>query len=191
MAVKRRSFTRALRYYYHRLFPRHEGSVAVATSVFLGVFIGVLPTLGVALVLTAIAAQIARVPKGPGLLASFIAIPPTLFFFFYPLGYFGVGLPLLQPADVDFEFLGEVERLSMVNAGEIATRLWRDARGHLIAFLVGMVIVAATTGALAFAATFMIMERKRRAREARRRLRRAERAEAEARAARQEMAEGR
>lgn len=147
----------------------------MAVSVFLGVWIGLMPTLGVALVLTAIAAQIARVPKGPGLLASFIAVPPTLFFFFYPLGYFGVGLPLVQPATLDFDFLAEVERLNLMNAGAIAERLWQDARGHLIAFMVGMIVVATGTGLLAFAGTYTIMERKRRARLERRRQRRLER----------------
>jgi uncharacterized protein (DUF2062 family) len=175
MAVKRRRLSRTLKYYYHRLFPRHERSIPVATSVFLGVFIGLLPTLGIALILTAIAAQIARVPKGPGLLSSFIAVPPTLFFFFYPLGYFGVGLPLMNPPAVDFDFLAEIQQLNMMNAGDIASRLWTDARGHLVAFLVGMVIVAGGTGALAFAATYGIMEHKRKKRLARRLQRRLER----------------
>jgi uncharacterized protein (DUF2062 family) len=190
MARRRRSISRTLRYYYHRLFPRHEGSVAVATSVFLGVFIGVMPTLGIALILTAIACQLARVPKGPGLLASFIAVPPTLFFFFYPLGYFGVGIPLMHPPALHFEFLAEIERLSMVNVAEIAGRLWRDAREHLIAFLVGMTVVAFVTGVVAFIATFLVMERKRRRRETRRRLRRAERTEALERAQMREAAGG-
>ena len=48
----------------------------------------------VALFLTALAAYALRVPKGPALLSSFVATPPTLFLGFYPLGYFGVGLPM-------------------------------------------------------------------------------------------------
>jgi uncharacterized protein (DUF2062 family) len=175
MAVKRRSLSRTLRYYYHRVFPRHERSLPVAISVAIGVWIGVFPTIGVAILLTALVAQIARVPKAPGILASFIAIPPTLFFFFYPLGYFGVGLPLLDPPQLDFEFLAEIEKLNMANAGEIAGRLWRDAREHLIAFVVGMAIVATVTAAISFVVAYLVMEQKRRRREARRRMRRIER----------------
>jgi uncharacterized protein (DUF2062 family) len=172
MAVeRRRNFRRRLKYYYHRLFPRHERSLSVAISVFLGVFIGVLPTLGIALVLTAIAAQLAGVPKGPGLLASFIAVPPTLFFFFYPLGYFGVGLPLVQPPAVSFDFLEQVSGMSLFTVGEVLTRLWTHARGHVLAFLVGMLVVAAASGLIAFAATYFVMEQKRKLRAARRRAR--------------------
>jgi len=178
MAVKR-SWRRTARYFYHRLFPRHERSLPVAFSVFLGVFIGLLPTLGIALVLTAIAAQLFRVPKGPGLLASFIAVPPTLFLFFYPLGYFVVGLPLMHPPSVDFDFLHEVQRMNLMNVGEISGHLWRDARGHLAAFLVGMTVVAGVTGALAFAATYAMMEHKRRLRAERRRRAREARSERE------------
>ena len=174
MAVKRRSLSRTLRYYYHRLFPRHERAAPVAVSVFLGVWIGLMPTRGVALILTAIAAQIARVPKGPGLLASFIAIPPTLFLFFYPVGY-GIGLWLVQPSGVDFDFLGQVQKLNLMNAGDVAAELWTVASGHVIAFVVGMVVVATGTGLLAFAGTYVIMERKRRLRLERRRQRRLER----------------
>ncbi len=168
MAPKRRSLSRTLRYAYHRVFPRHERSSAVALSVALGVFIGVLPTLGVALLLTALAAQLLRVPKGPGLLASFIAIPPTLFFFFYPLGYFGVGLPLLRPPALQFDFLDEFATLTLLNVGEVSTRLWTEAQGHVIAFLVGMFIVAGVTALIAYAVTYAIMEKKRRTRAARR-----------------------
>lgn len=142
----------------------------MAFSVFLGVFIGLLPTLGIALIITAIVAQLFRVPKGPGLLASFIAIPPTLFLFFYPLGYFAIGLPLVKPPSVDFDFLAEIERMNLMTVGDVASHLWQNARGHLLAFLVGMTIVAAVTGILAFIATYVVMENKRKLRSERRRL---------------------
>jgi uncharacterized protein (DUF2062 family) len=174
MARRRRELSRTLRYFYHRVFPRRERSLPVALSVAIGVWIGVFPTIGVALLLTLVATQLARVPKGPGLLASFIAIPPTLFFFFYPLGYFGVGLPLVRPASLSFSFLGEVQRLTLMNAGEVTLRLWHDARDHLLAFVLGMAIVATITAALAFVVAYLVMERKRRAHEQRRRLRRAQ-----------------
>lgn len=166
MAIKRRSLSRTLRYYLHRLFPRHERSVDVATSVALGIGIGILPTLGVALFLTALAAHLARVPKGPGLVASFVATPPTLFLFFYPLAYLGVGLPLVRPAPTSFDFLAEVQTLTLLNAGAVATHLWHDARDHVIAFLVGVCVVAAVTAGIGFALGYAIMERKLEARRA-------------------------
>ncbi len=169
MAPKRRSLSRTLRYLYHRLFPRHERSSSVALSVALGVFIGVLPTLGIALLLTALVAQVLRIPKGPGLAASFIAIPPTLFFFFYPLGYFAVGLPLVRPPTLSFDFLDEFKKLTLMNVTEVSSRLWNDAQDHVIAFLLGMLIVASVSGLIAFALTYTVMEKKQRARIERRR----------------------
>jgi uncharacterized protein (DUF2062 family) len=163
-STRRRSLSRTLRYYLHRLFPRHERSSDVAISVALGIWIAVLPTLGVALFLTALAAHLARVPKGPALVASFVATPPTLFFFFWPLGYLGVGLPLVRPAEASFDVLAELQRLTLLNAGSIVTHLWHDARGHVIAFLLGVSIVAAVTAAIGAALGYAIMERKLRAR---------------------------
>jgi uncharacterized protein (DUF2062 family) len=161
---KRRRFSRTLRYYSHRVLPRHESSAAVATSVAIGIWIAVLPTLGIALGLTVLAAHIARVPKGPGLMSSFVATPPTLFLLFYPLAYFGVGLPLLAPPALSFDFLGEVQKLTLSNAGEIGARLWQDARGHVIAFMVGVLVVATVTAALGYAASYALMEQRRRTR---------------------------
>jgi uncharacterized protein (DUF2062 family) len=160
MAARRRNLSRTLRFYLHRLFPRHEDSHSVATSVALGIWIAVLPTLGVALALTVLAAHLARVPKGPGLVASFVATPPTLFLFFYPLAYFKVGLPLVKPPPASFDFLHEVQKLSLANAGDLSTRLWRDAQGHVIAFLVGVFVVATVSAALGYALSFAIMQRK-------------------------------
>jgi uncharacterized protein (DUF2062 family) len=160
MAAKRRTLSRTLRYFLHRLFPRHETSAAVGLSVALGIWIAVLPTLGVALPLTALAAHAARVPKGPALVASFVATPPTLFFIFYPLAYFQVGLPLLRPPQLSFDFMAEVQKLTLVNAPEMAARLWHDARGHVIAFLLGTLIVATITAALGFAVSHVVMARK-------------------------------
>ncbi len=163
-AAKRRSLSRTLRFHSYRLLPRHESSAAVALSVAIGIWIAVLPTLGIALGLTVLAAHIARVPKGPGLVASFVATPPTLFFIFYPLAYFGVGLPLVRPPRLGFDFLGEIRKLSLSNASEVGSRLWHDARGHVIAFLVGVVVVATITAALGYAVSYAVMEHRRRVR---------------------------
>jgi len=163
-----RHWTRTVKYYYHRLFPRHERSLSVAISVFLGVFIGLMPTLGIALLLTAIAAHVCKVPKGPAMLASFIAIPPTLILFFYPLGYFGVGLPLVRPRKVDFDFLARVQDVSLLTIAEVGEQLWHHAFGHLMAFLVGMTIVSLGFGLLGAGLTYVIMELKRKNRAERR-----------------------
>jgi uncharacterized protein (DUF2062 family) len=160
MAAKRRTFSRTLRYALHRLFPRHETAHSVGMSVALGIWIAVLPTLGIALPLTALAAYAARVPKGPALLASFVATPPTLFFIFYPLAYFQVGLPLLAPPLLSFDFMAEIQKLTLVNAPDVAGRLWHDARGHVLAFLFGTLIVATITALLGYAISFVIMQRK-------------------------------
>jgi len=146
------------------MLPRHESSARVAWSVALGIWIAVLPTLGVALALTVLAAHLARVPKGPALVSSFVATPPTLFLFFYPVAYFGVGLPLVRPPAAEFDFLAEIQKLDLNNASEVTSRLWHDARGHVIAFLLGVVLVATITAALGFAASYFVMERRRRAR---------------------------
>ena len=169
MASQRRTFSRTLRYFLHRLFPRHESAAAVGISVALGIWIAVLPTLGIALPLTALAAHLARVPKGPALVSSFVATPPTLFFIFYPLAYFQVGLPLLKPPPLAFDFLAEFQRLTLVNAPEVAGRLWHDAREHMIALLFGTVIVATVTATLGFASAYLVMQRKLERRRAQRR----------------------
>lgn len=153
-------YRRALRYYYHRAFPRHQKPAPVAWSVFWGVFIGVLPTLGIAVGLTMLVTALFRLPKTPGVVASFIAIPPTLFFFFYPVGYFLVGVPIVQPAAIDYDFLDVFGSLTLGNLGEVGSMLWRTASGHVKAFLVGMTIVATITGALCFALTMVIMRRR-------------------------------
>lgn len=173
MAAKRRTFSRTLRYALHRLFPRHETAGAVGLSVAIGIWIAVLPTLGIALPLTALAAHATRVPKGPALLSSFVATPPTLFFIFYPLAYFQVGLPLLKPPQLSFDFMAEVRTLTLVNATDVAARLWHDARGHVIAFLLGTLVVATITAALGYALSYVIMERKLERRRARRALKQA------------------
>jgi len=160
-ALKEPKYRRALRYYYHRVFPRHQAPLPVAMSVFLGVFIGVLPTLGVAIALTLAATAMFKLPKTPGVVASFIAIPPTLFLFFYPVGYFLVGVPLLRPKAIDFDFLEVIGGLTLANVGEVGGKLWATASDHVLAFLVGMTIMAALTGAVCFALTFVVMKQRR------------------------------
>lgn len=143
----RPSFRQRLRELYRALFPQGQSPIRIASSVFVGVFIGVLPTLGFALPLTALVAGLCRLPKGPAMVASFVATPPTLFLFFYPLGYF-VGRSILTPAEVRIRLLDEMRQLTLLTAGDVVSRLWADARMHVLAFLLGMTIVALVTAVL-------------------------------------------
>ena len=126
---------RTYRYYYHRMFPRRRSPHEVAMSVFLGVFIGVLPTIGVAIPLTVLGCHLFRVPKIPGVLSSFIAIPPTLFFFFYPLGL-TTGSLILKPVPIEFDFLEKFSELNLSNIGPTLGFLLKQAGGHFYAFFI-------------------------------------------------------
>lgn len=141
------------------LFPEGQGALAVTASVFLGVFIGVLPTIGFALPLTVLATSLCRVPKGPGLVASFIATPPTLFLLFFPSGYF-LGLRLLHPPDAHVALLDELRHVTLFTVSEVVSRLWLDAKPHLLAFGVGIAIVSLITALLVSALTYWIVRRR-------------------------------
>lgn len=152
---------RLARQYQEKLFPANQSPLLISVSVFVGVFIGVLPTLGVALPLTWVATTLCRLPKGPALIASFVATPPTLFLFFYPLGYFGIGLPLLQPPGIDFDFLALVQGLGALHGHALLTELWTAAKWHVVAFMAGMTIVASVTGVLCAGAVLVVVKRRR------------------------------
>ena len=154
--MPRASLRQRLRELYRALFPEGQHPALTALSVFVGVFIGVLPTLGFALPLTALVASLSRLPRGPALVASFVATPPTLFLFFYPLGYF-IGRLLLQPPVVRVELLEEMSRITFFTAGDVLGRLWVDARLHVLAFLLGMTLVALVTGTLIALLCYWIM----------------------------------
>jgi uncharacterized protein (DUF2062 family) len=151
-----------LRTFYRALFPKGQSAVMVAVSVFLGVSIGVFPTIGFALPLTAFATGLFRLPKGPGLVASFVATPPTLFMFFYPLGYL-LGKELTAPPAVDVQLLAELQRLAPSTMRVILGGLWRDARPHVLAFVIGMIIVSLMTAFIVAAASYWIILRRNRA----------------------------
>src|SRR5574344_741302 len=133
---------RIARIYFNRMFPRRHDAYKVAFSVAVGVFIGIWPTLGIALILTVAACAALRLPKVPGLVASFIANPLTQFGFFYPAGYI-TGSWILKPKHISFDFLHQLEGLSFSNFKEVLSYLWVNAADHLLAFLLGITIVAA------------------------------------------------
>ena len=154
-------FKRISRIYYNRMFPKRMDAFLVSLSVFFGVFIGIWPTIGVAIILTVAVCALFRLPKVPGVVASFVANPLTQFGFFYPAGYF-IGKKILQPAQISFDFLKEIEGVSFRNVTEVVSKLWNEAAGHLFAFLLGITIVAFVFGlAFGIAAYFIVSYRKR------------------------------
>lgn len=155
-------FKRISRVYFNRMFPKRMDAFLVSLSVFAGVFIGIWPTIGVAIILTVAVCALFRLPKVPGVVASFIANPLTQFGFFYPAGYF-IGKKILQPAQISFDFLKEIESVSFRNVTDVVSKLWTEAAGHLLAFLLGITIVAFVFGLVfGIAAYFIVSYRKRR-----------------------------
>jgi uncharacterized protein (DUF2062 family) len=144
---------------YRALFPEGQSAFVVAASIFVGVFIAVLPTFGVALPLTVLATAFLRVPKGPGLIASFIATPPTLLFFFYPIAYL-LGEWLTVTHKSGTAMLTEVQELAPLSLSDLFTKA--DQTGtHVAAFLIGTLIVALFTAALVSAVCYLILTRRR------------------------------
>ncbi|MCQ2055569.1 MAG: DUF1015 family protein [Fibrobacter sp.] len=149
-------YKRLSRIYYNRMFPRRMDALKVASSVFIGVFIGIWPTIGFAIILTVAICALFRLPKVPGVIADFVANPVTQFGLFYPGGYY-IGCKIVQPAKITFDFLGEFERMSIKNCGVIIKNLWVNAADHLIAFMVGITIVAAVVGFMFFLLAYFIV----------------------------------
>lgn len=153
--------SRVFRIYFNRMFPKRMDAYAVAGSVAIGVFIGVWPTLGVALILTVAICALLKLPKVPGVIASFVANPVTQFGFFYPAGYF-LGSAIIKPEKISFDFLQELEGLSFKNCSTIFSKLWNEAFWHLIAFLVGITLVALIFAIIFWViAYFVVVYRKR------------------------------
>lgn len=149
-------YKRLSRIYYNRMFPRRHDALEVAWSVFVGVFIGVSPTFGVAIIMTVATCALFKLPKVPGVIADFVANPVTQFGFFYPAGY-ALGCAIVQPEAISFDFLKEFEQVSWSNFGTIMGNLWHNASGHLFAFLVGIEIIATITGFIFFFIAYFVV----------------------------------
>jgi uncharacterized protein (DUF2062 family) len=145
--------------FFPLLFPANRGPRAIAASVFLGVFVGVLPTTGFALPLTAALAALLRIPHGPALVASFVATPPTQFLLFYPAAYF-LGRTLHAPPPLKLDFLHELSLVGGPGTGHIVSRLWHDAHPHVMAFLSGVTLVAMLTGLVGAALVYVVLRRR-------------------------------
>ena len=143
---------------YRALFPEGQSAFVVAASVFVGVFIAVMPTFGVCIPLTVFAAAFLRVPKGPALIASFIATPPTLLFFFYPLAYL-LGEKLTLKAEPATKTLAEARAFTPVSPPDLFSM--GEAGAHVGAFLVGTLIVALLTAVFVSAICYVVLTRRR------------------------------
>ena len=119
-------YKRLSRIYYNRMFPRRQDAMRVAWSVAAGVFIGIWPTIGVAIILTVAFCALFRLPKVPGIVSSFVANPLTQFGFFYPTGYM-LGCKIVHPEAIKFDFLEEFQGLSFKNFTTVIGHLWNDA----------------------------------------------------------------
>jgi uncharacterized protein (DUF2062 family) len=151
-------FSRAMSYYHHRMLPRKQQPHEVAFAVAIGVWIGVMPTIGVAILLTLPVCHILKLPKIPAVLGSMVANPLTQFTVFYPSGYY-IG-KFLMPPQTQFDFLKRFSELSWSNYGEIAIQFLGEAKDHFFAFLIGMVLVSTVFGVLFYFGTYAMMERK-------------------------------
>jgi len=146
---------------WHRALPRKDDPSAVAWSVSIGVFIGILPTFGFSLALTLIVLTLLKLPKLPGSISSFIAIPPTIFPFFYPVGYL-IGRQLITTTPMD---VGLIEVIKNMKVSEVPSTLYNlaiQSGDHLLAFFIGTGILALIFAIFFFIATFFLMKIKRR-----------------------------
>lgn len=125
----------------------------------IGIFIGILPTWGFALLLTIGLLALLKLPKIPGALSSFIAIPPTIFPFFYPLGY-AIGFQIFDPPPLGLGFLAEVKATTLSNFTEKFEWFLGSAQEHFLAFMVGTTIVALITAFLGGFLTYLIMNKR-------------------------------
>lgn len=147
------------RQFYAALFPEGRSAWVTSASVFVGVFIGVLPTIGIALPLTALAASLLRLPRGPAMVASFIATPPTLFPFFYPLGYL-VGKAMLHPPKVEIDLMTRLQDLTLWNCFDLLGNLLSEGRLHVYAWFAGTAVVATITGLVVAGIAYSIIVRR-------------------------------
>lgn len=154
--MKEPKIPRLGRLVWHRALPRKDDPSAVAWSVAIGVFIGVLPTFGFSLALTLVVVSLLKLPKLPGSISSFIAIPPTIFPFFYPVGYL-VGRQVITTTPMD---VGLIEIIKNMRISEVPSTLYNlavQSGDHLLAFFLGTAIEAFVFALFFFTATYLIM----------------------------------
>ena len=161
MKSKEKRSVRISRVYFNRMFPKRMDAFKVACSVAAGVFIGIWPTIGIAIILTIAVCAALKLPKVPGVVASFVANPLTQFGFFYPAGYI-IGSWIVKPSRISFDFLQEIEGVSFRNFLGVMSNLWTNAADHLLAFLLGITIVAAVFAAIFFWVAYVVVSYRKR-----------------------------
>lgn len=153
--------TRIGRVMFNRMFPKRLDALKVAFSVGIGVFIGIAPTIGIAVILTVAVCAALKLPKVPAVVASFVANPFTQFGFFYPVGYM-IGKSIVEPKKISFDFLEQLEKVSISNFREIISHLWANAADHLLSFMIGIMLLALVFALLFFGAAYFIVSYRKR-----------------------------
>lgn len=144
--IKSPKLKRMAKLFSYRAFPRNNPPTLVAWAVFWGVWIGVMPTIGVAIPLTLLFCLIFRLPKAPAAAASFVSNPftvPPFYLFAYWLGK-----AFLHPPPTKFDLID-----ILLNApwNEKLPQIWEvisDSPMHWYSFLIGIAIVATIVSSL-------------------------------------------
>ena len=142
--LKHPKLPRLGRLWWHKMLPRREGANPVALSVAVGVFIGLMPTFGVALVLTIATLELFKLPKLPGCI---------------PLGYW-TGRHIVETRPLAIDLLGTLKGMSLAETPETLKMLASVAGDHLLAFVVGMTIVATAFAVLFYFLAYWAMRAK-------------------------------
>ena len=147
-----------MRYFMYRLFPRRQDPHRLSLAIALGVFVALLPSLGLALVFTVFLCAFFRLPKIPACVASFVGTPPTLIFFFWPISY-KVGLFILPKQTKNIDLVHKMASLNLNNFSQEMALIWSESQVHLWAFLVGTLIVSFVFAFLSYAASRLYLVR--------------------------------
>ncbi len=149
---------RSIRYLMYRLFPRRQNPHRLSLAIALGVFIALLPSLGLALFITVFLCAVFRLPKIPACVASFVGTPPTLIFFFWPISY-KVGLFVLPKQTKNIDLVHKMASLNLNNFSDEMGLIWSQSQVHLWAFLLGTFIVSSVFAVLSYVGSRLYLAR--------------------------------
>lgn len=138
--LKSPKMKRMAKLFSYRAFPRNNPPTRVAWAVFWGVWIGVMPTIGVAIPITLLFCWIFRLPKAPAAAASFVSNPFTVPPFYLFAYWLGKGM--INPAPTKYDLMD-----ILLNAPwrEKLPQIWEviiNSPAHWNSFLLGITIVA-------------------------------------------------
>lgn len=156
--LKSPQISRLLRLYSLRAFPRNNPATTVAWAVFWGVWIGVMPTIGVAILLTLLFCWVFKLPKSPAIAASFVSNPFTVPLFY--VGGYWLGRQILNPPPVEFDLIKIFTESKFSEIFEKLGAVMAESPPHMYSFLLGMLIVASFVAALFWViAYYMVLYR--------------------------------